>query len=200
VKRPLAMLVLVAACAAPTAVVTTTPPTATMTVQPGGTVGQVTPQPVTPDSATPQPDPTESAPTTFAVGEPVTVTEGGEDWAVITITQVTQHNRYEGEFGPDVPEQKGNVFLQLFVTYKALTDGVDYNPYDWQVFVNDQAAADTAFTSYGPTPELSSGTLPKGRAASGWLVYEVPARGRVVISYGGSFSNEAPVFEVLLRE
>jgi hypothetical protein len=41
--------------------------------------------------------------------------------------------------------------------------------------------------------------LPKSRKASGWVVYEVPAKGEVRMSYGGSFSNEAPIFEVIIR-
>ena len=47
---------------------------------------------------------------------------------------------------------------------------------------------------------LSSGTLPKGRKPSGWLVYEVPAKGQILLSYKGNmFSDAAPVFEVVLR-
>jgi len=38
-----------------------------------------------------------------------------------------------------------------------------------------------------------------GRIAEGWLVYEVPAEGEVLMSYGGNF-GDAPVFEVVLRE
>jgi hypothetical protein len=41
---------------------------------------------------------------------------------------------------------------------------------------------------------------PKGRKASGWLVYEVPAKGQILLSYKGNmFSDAAPVFEVVLR-
>jgi hypothetical protein len=34
---------------------------------------------------------------------------------------------------------------------------------------------------------------------SGELVYEVPAKGEVRMSYKGSFLNTAPVFEVIIR-
>ena len=33
-----------------------------------------------------------------------------------------------------------------------------------------------------------------------WVVYEVPAKGRVLMSYTGNmFSDEGPVFEVVVR-
>jgi hypothetical protein len=132
------------------------------------------------------------------VGETITVTLDGQDWAEITITKVSTHARYDGYFN-DVPA-KGNEYIQAWVTYVALTDGVDYNPYDWQVFADGVAVDDFTFVSYGPEPELSSGTLPKGRKAQGWVVYEVPLRGQVLMSYAGNiFSNEAPIFEFVLR-
>lgn len=107
--------------------------------------------------------------------------------------------RYDGPYNIDDVPKKGNVYIQLRATYTALQDGVDYNPFDWQIFVGDEAGGTQAFVSNGPTPLLEAGTLPKGRKASGYIVYEVKAKGRVLLSYGGMFSNEAPIFEVLLR-
>jgi hypothetical protein len=79
-------------------------------------------------------------------------------------------------------------------------NGVDYNPFDFQIFVDGQAVDSWAFVINGPEPALSSGTLPEGRSAEGWLVYEVPAAGEVLLSYSGNmFLDEAPVFEVVLR-
>jgi hypothetical protein len=52
---------------------------------------------------------------------------------------------------------------------------------------------------YGPRPELSSGTLPACRKALGYVVYEVPAKGEVRMSYGNMFGDDAPVFEVIIR-
>jgi hypothetical protein len=127
------------------------------------------------------------------------VTTNGAPWADITISKVTTVKKYDGYFD-DVPA-KGNVYLQAFVTYVALTNGVDYNPYDWQVFVAGVAVDNYTFVSNGPTPELGSGTLPEGRKAQGWLVYELPATGEVLLSYAGNmFSSDAPAFEVLLRK
>lgn len=151
--------------------------------------------------AGPTPSPTDISdePKRFQPGDPIDVTSNDEPWATITISGVKQVKKYDGEYLDDKPA-KGNIYIQLKVTYLALTDGVDYNPFDWQVFVAGEAVDDFTYVSEGPTPELGSGTLPEGRKASGWLVYEVPIKGEVLLSYGGSFSNEAPVFEVVLRK
>lgn len=134
---------------------------------------------------------------TFKAGETITITSNDEDWATVVISQVKQVKGY-GDY--DRPQTKGNVFIQALVTYKALKDGVDYNPFDWQVFVNGEAVENYAVVLDGPKPTLSSGTLPKGRSAKGYVVYEVPAKGQVLMSYSGnSFLDEPPVFEVILR-
>ena len=45
------------------------------------------------------------------------------------------------------------------------------------------------------------GTLPKGRKANGWVVYEVPTKGEVILSYGANmFGGDAPTFEVVARK
>lgn len=144
----------------------------------------------------PTPEPT--GPTQFKPGDVVTVTQDGEDWAEITVSEVREVKRYEGEYADDVPAE-GNVYIEALVTYKALVNGVDYNPYDWQVFAGGTAITDPGFVTEGPEPMLGSGTLPKGRNAKGWIVYEVPRRGEVLMSYGGTFANEEPVFEIVLR-
>jgi hypothetical protein len=128
----------------------------------------------------------------------VTVTANGGEWANITVSQLSFHSSYAGYF-PDEPAP-GNVYVQVWVTYKALQDGVSYNQFDWSFFNNDVATGDSfTFVSNGPEPTLSSGDLPAGRTAEGWIVTEVPVSGRLVMSYSGSFFNQAPVFEVVLR-
>jgi len=144
------------------------------------------------------PTPEPAGPKRFAVGDTATVTSGGEDWAEIIVGQANEVPRYEGEFGDDVPA-RGNVYIEAFVRYTALQNGVDYNQFDWQVFAGGLAVDDMTFVSNGPEPALSSGSLPKGRRAEGWLVYEVPAKGEVLLSYGGAFTNDEPIFEVVLR-
>lgn len=152
-----------------------------------------------PAEPTDEPEPTEEGPTLFQPGDPITVTEGDEPWAEITISKVKERTKYEGEYSDDKPA-KGNVFIELFVTYEALVDGVDYNPFDWQVFADGRAVDDYAFVLNGPEAMLESGTLPKGRIADGYIIYEVPAEGQVLFSYGNTFGDEAPVFEVELRK
>lgn len=136
----------------------------------------------------------------YMLGDVVTITSNGEPYAEVTVSRASVKKRYDGPYDIDDVPARGNVYIQALVTYKALTNGVDYNPFDWQVFVNDEAGGDYSFVSNGPTPTLESGTLPKGRKASGWMIFEVAAKGAVRMSYGGgSFTNEAPIFEVLIR-
>jgi hypothetical protein len=152
----------------------------------------------TPAPPTPQPSP--SAPALFRPGERVIVTRGGADYLEITVSKVATKSRYGSGYTVDKPKP-GNVYLEAYVTYVALADGATYNPFDWQVFCNDTAIDNFTFLLSGPEPALGSGTLPKGRKAAGWLVYEVPAKGRCVLSYGANaFLGEGAVFEVLLRE
>jgi hypothetical protein len=166
--------------------VATTPP-----ANPGGAGTIATQQPV--DELTP--DPGAGGETqTYQVGEVIDLESDGAPWAKITVTKPSIHKSY-GLY--DQPQVKGNVFIQAFVTYKAVASGVTYNPFDWQVFAGDEAA-ETAFAVEGPKPQLSSGTLSKGRTATGWVLYEVPAKGKVVMSYGGGFGG-VPVFEVVIR-
>ncbi len=164
-------------------------PTATSTAD-----TDVTPEP------TPTPEPSPSAPPLFKPGQPAVVTQGGEDYLEITVSKVAEKKRYGSGYSVDTPA-KGNVYIEAYVTYVALADGATYNPFDWQVFCNETAVDSFAFVLSGPEPELGSGTLPKGRKAAGWLVYEVPAKGRCVLSYGANpILGEGAVFEVLLRD
>jgi hypothetical protein len=130
------------------------------------------------------------------------VTSDGANWATVTISDVKVVASYPSKYGhayDDKPKTAGDVFIQAKVTYVALTDGVTYNPFDWQAFCAGTAVDNFAFVTYGPTPRLSSGTLPNGRNASGYVVYEVPSAGEVRMSYKGYFTNKAPIFEVIIR-
>lgn len=156
----------------------------------------------TPPVRTPVPTPTPQAePSTFQPGDPIAVNEGGRPWVTITVSEVEFVTSYVGGYLTDVPAA-GNVYAQAWLRYEAHSDGVDYNPYDWQLF-NDGVAVGSNFTILynQPEPQLSSGTLPEGRVAEGWVVYEVPADGRLLMSYSGNvFMDEAPIFEVVLRD
>jgi hypothetical protein len=152
---------------------------------------------------TPRPTPAPTpASSTFGVGEVITITEGGEPWADFTVVEVTEATEFVDPAGyfNDTPSTDGYVYLAARVRYEAIANGVDYNPFDFQVFVDGQAIDGYAFASNGPEPDLGSGTLPAGRVAEGWLLYEVPPAGRVLLSYTGNmFLDEEPVFEVVLR-
>jgi hypothetical protein len=144
-------------------------------------------------------DAEEEPKTTYKAGEKVTVTSDDEPWATVVVSKVKQVKSYKGKYFSDKPK-KGHIYIQAYVTYRALTDGVDYNQFDWQVFAGDTAVDELTFVSNGPEPQLSSGSLPNGRKAAGWVVYEVPVKGKIVMSYGGNqFLDEPPVFEVVLR-
>ena len=153
--------------------------------------------------ATPEPTPeaTPEGPVQYLPGSKIILTKDDENWAQIVVSKFKQVASYKGEYYTDKPKVKGNVYIQAYVTYTALRqNGVDYNPFDWQVFAAGEAVENYSFVTNGPEPTLGSGTLPKGRKASGWVVYEVPAKGQVLMSYKGNiFSDDAPVFEVVLR-
>lgn len=168
------------------------------------TPGGGTRPPNAPASATPAPVDAATTPpeddNVFAAGETITVTEDGSPILDIVVSRVQARASYKGEYYDDTPQIKGNVFLEAWVSYTALADNASYGSFDWSLFANDTAIDTWAFVVNGPEPTLGSGNLPKGRKAEGWLVYEVPPTGRVLLSYNPNmFSNDAPVFEVVLR-
>lgn len=197
-KSALLLLALIAVggCAAQ-AVSTAVPPTATSTVPAAvptstGTALVYTAAPNPTDTPTP------TGPGIFQLGDTITVTQNGADWATITVSNVATASSYKGTYLNDTPQTAGDVFISAKITYVALTDGVTYNPYDWSVFCGGTAVSTTAFVMNGPKPELHSGTLPNGKNASGYVVYEVAATGEVDMYYGGAFGG-TPVFEVIIR-
>lgn len=158
-----------------------------------------TPDPTEEPLEEPTPEPAPAGPTLFKAGEVVTVSEDDEPYLDIVVSKISQKKSYGSGYFVDKPA-KGNIYIQALITYEALSDGATYNPFDWQVFCDDTAIENYAFVSEGPQPQLSSGTLPTGRKAKGWVVYEVPVKGRCVLSYGAnSFIDQGAVFEVLLR-
>lgn len=71
-----------------------------------------------------------------------------------------------------------------------------YNESDWGAYVNDVAVSNFAFVMHGPTPELSAGDLPVGKTAAGWIVFEVPSKGKATVVYQPGRNS---IFEVTLR-
>ena len=198
----LAVSLAVGGCSAQT--VATVVPAGAATAAPVGAATQ-TPatQAQTTEAPTPVATPAPTGPATYQVGDTITVTNNDANWATITISDAKVAASYKGTGAyayTDKPQTAGDVFVQAKVTYTALANGVDYNPFDWQVFCDGVAVQNYTIVLSGPKPALSSGTLPNGRSASGYVVYEVPAKGEVRMSYGGNmFSNSGPIFEVIIR-
>jgi hypothetical protein len=84
------------------------------------------------------------------------------------------------------------------VSYRGLSNEGNYSELDWQVFVDGRVVSQRAFVIHGPEPPLGVGQLPRDRVAEGWLLYEVPAAGQVLLSYAPNFRGP-PVFEVEAR-
>lgn len=134
---------------------------------------------------------------THQVGETVTVTRDGADWAKITVSDVSSAASYPGGL-PDKPRTAGNVFIAARVTYEALSLGVDYNRYDWKALCGG-IAVDYYSALHGPSPSLGSGHLPEGEKATGFIVFEVAAQGEVRLSYTALSLSRTPMFEVVIR-
>ena len=142
--------------------------------------------------------PADNGPSTEKVGDVVTITCNGTDCETVEIDKIQTAKFYRDPQGylNDTPQTKGDVFMAFHVIYKAIGPDADYNPFDWAVYVNDTVDQTTSFVEHGPKPELESGNLPNGKTASGWIVQEIPASGRVVISYQ---PGQTDIFEVVAR-
>lgn len=113
----------------------------------------------------------------------------------VSVAQAAFATKYKCTSGYVQYPSKSHTFLAVYLTYAA-GGSFTYGASDWEAYVNDVSVGLTAFTVCGPSPSLSFGQLPPGRSAVGWLVYEVPATGRVTIAYQ---PNGDIVFEVTLR-
>ena len=186
----LAAMLTVGACSA--SVSTAVPATST----------QATSTQATSTQAKSEPTYSVTGPTTYKVGDQVVLNHNGKPWAKITISDAKVVYSYTG--GPEVekPDQRpgatDDVFIQAWVTYEALTDGVTYSFYDWHIDCAGTVVIDAGnLLLFGhPTPALGvQGTLSSGGKHSGYAVYEVPATGEIRMSWG-----EYPtVFSVIIR-
>jgi len=152
-------------------------------------------QDAAPDSVAPTPAP--SGPKMHQVGDTITVTHNGADWAKITVSDVSTAASYPGAL-TDKPRTAGNIFIAARVTYEALSQGVSFNPYDWQAHCQG-VVADHHVVLYGPSPGLDSGHLGKGKKATGFVVFEVAPKGEVRLSYAALSLSKTPMFEVVIR-
>jgi zinc ribbon protein len=131
------------------------------------------------------------------VGETVSIECDDEPCYEVTLVKTDTAASYGSGYSIDKPK-KGNEYLAAYITYKALKGGAEYCAFDWQLYHNDTLIEDTAYVSEGPTPELGCDELAAGRSAKGWIVWEVPKTGRLVLSYTPNY-GEDPIFDIVLR-
>jgi hypothetical protein len=119
------------------------------------------------------------------------ISEGGEDVLRARIRDVRQDvSLREEPFTVEPPE--GRVYLSVLLEYEALADMARYGPTDWQAFVGDRAFGGRTYVGNALEPELAAGgTLPAGRTATGWVIFEVPPRGEVRLLYDGHHRDDA---------
>ena len=163
----------------------------------GATDPDATPRP----TPTPRPPPTPEPTIQQAIlGATVDIECGGTPCMIIVVSEVSEQATYPDPNGfyADEPQVPGNVFLQVFVEYRSLMHDASYGPFDWAIYADGQQLGDYTFVVNGPEPTLGSGTLPKDRTASGWLIYEVPPQGRIMLSYEPNFEGP-PVYEIVVR-
>lgn len=132
----------------------------------------------------------------------MTITCGGTDCLTLTVSDASFVALYPDPDGyyADEPQIAGNQFMQVFAEYEALSSAANFNSYgDWQVFADGRLLDSSTFVSHGPQPELGMGSLPAGRFASGWIVYEVPAAGEIILAYAPNYEGP-PVFEITVRD
>jgi hypothetical protein len=141
----------------------------------------------------------DTGPTSAKIGEAIRITCDGEDCLDVVVLKAQTATRYMDPQGylNDTPDHKGDVFLAVEIRYTAVGPNADYNEFDWALYINDEQVQNTAYVSNGPKPELSANNLPKGKKVTGWIVWEVPKAGRIVLSYEPG--SNGSIFEVVLR-
>ncbi len=140
----------------------------------------------------------DAAPTQQKLGDVIDIQCSDVDCMNVSVDKATFAKLYKdstGTYSNDVPG-KGNVYLAFHVTYKATGANATYGSADWAVYVDDNVMDGLTAVLSGPKPALPDGSLPVGKSATGWVVQEVPATGRVVVAY----QPDGPeIFEVVVR-
>ena len=174
---------------------------------------QVTPEPTLlgtpvpqPSTRTPEPTPSPTSSPALgedeiAIGENVAITRDGVSWAALRVTDVVIERSFaetDGR-GRDRPERIGNVFVAANVTISALAESVAFDLAGFQATVDTGEEVTLAFSDLGPKPDLLPATLEaRGDSASGWLIFEAPEAGRVLLGYTSDATTTAPL-EIVLR-
>lgn len=172
------------------------PPFAVETDAPAGTpVAQ-------PSVETPEPtaEPT-LGPDDIGLDENVGITRDGVSWASLTVTEV-QIDRSYLDPGPAVGGDRprvGYVFVAAHVEIGALADEpVPFTVEGFKASADSDPELELTFSHLGPKPDLLPGTL-EGRAdeASGWIIFEAPEEGRVLLWYDDGTMTSEPLPIVL---
>jgi hypothetical protein len=151
-----------------------------------------------PSSTQARPSMPPAGPELFEPEEPA-ILEGRSARAEVRNAEVEQFARFYGASGDDVPADD-HVFVQLHITYTALTDNVSYAPADWQLFADGLAAGSRARVANGPDPSLEAGVLAKGERASGYVIFEAPATGELILAYAGRTLASAAPYQFVIRD
>jgi hypothetical protein len=145
-------------------------------------------------------EPPAAGPVQAKAGQTISIECDGDPCLDVVVLKAAFAARYKDPQGysDDKPDHKGDVFVAVQVRYTATGSNADYNMFDWGLYVDDEQVQNTATVLNGPSPELSANDLPNGKKVTGWIVWEVPAKGRIVLSYepGGNGS----IFEVVIRK
>lgn len=181
-----ATLAALAACSTPAS---TTPAASQSAASP--TPATASPSPEASASPTPAP-----SPVLLAKGQAITVTCANDPCLSITVVRWAFATTYRGSRPAfDDKPTKGHVFVAVDARYAATAPNAGYSSTDWAVDVGGQGF-DQAYPVNGPKPELTNGVLAEGKKIEGWIVFEVPSKGAVVLSYP---SRQTPDFQVVLR-
>jgi hypothetical protein len=131
-----------------------------------------------------------------APDEPLVGTARGVERVEIRLTEVEGRDSFFGAASNDIAPPD-RMYLQLLVTYRALVDDVTIDPADWTLLASGVPAAE-ADVANAPVPKLAPSVLGRHETASGYLVFDVPIQGELVLLYdpGGT----ADPLEVTLRE
>ncbi|MGH3410067.1 MAG: hypothetical protein ACRDRJ_47365 [Streptosporangiaceae bacterium] len=134
-----------------------------------------------PQAAASSPGP--SGPVDLHLGDPASVSQDGADAATVAIGRKEVSSRPVDGFS-DRPQN--GFFVAVHITVRAstsLADGFDINPLDFYA-LSGRAHFDegdgNAFEGPRSNRDLNATTLNAGETASGWLLFDLPARhGRV---------------------
>jgi hypothetical protein len=123
------------------------------------------------------PETTKAGPKTFPMGYQATITDD-EVGDTLHITVAQPRTVAGDEF---TKPEKGR-FLAVTVTYEALAEAQDINPYD---LIVTTASGERLEPTFGPDAgtQLDSATLNRGEKAKGAVVFDVPKTGVVGVAY-----------------